>query len=283
MMKRIIISLLLIVISLTGCVEDRETIEGYWMSEEGKTISFNSDGEVIRDGLVLDYSIYNENNLSIALSGFAEEYKYVVRNDTLELTNLYDDSTIIFYRDEKKQREIKQKVNQEAMLQEKSNDEMNSRDSILVSDFTETYKEYKNVRYGYKVLYPEILIPQEESVNGDGRKFISSNGEVSLVVCGSKAPMLLEDISTLDEFYVYTQSSLDYIPTYAVKDKNFFVFSGTKEGKIIYQKHILKSDQTENILRIEYPEKMKEEMDEVVTYISKSFISGVGFDSECQE
>ncbi len=44
---------------------------------------------------------------------------------------------------------------------------------------------YCNARFGYCIDYPaNILIPQEEAVNGDGRKFTNRKGEVILTVFG---------------------------------------------------------------------------------------------------
>ena len=109
-MKRISIfaTIVALTLSLTACNSEPETIEGYWMSENGETISFNSDGKAIVDGISLDYSIYNENNLSIFFLGFAEEYRFDIEEDVLTLTDLSSNSIVTYYRDEEKQKEIKE-------------------------------------------------------------------------------------------------------------------------------------------------------------------------------
>ena len=109
-MKRISIfaTIVALTLSLTACNSEPETIEGYWMSENGETISFNSDGKAIVDGISLDYSIYNENNLSISFLGFAEEYRFDIEEDVLTLTDLSSNSIVTYYRDEEKQKEIKE-------------------------------------------------------------------------------------------------------------------------------------------------------------------------------
>ena len=73
---------------------------------------------------------------------------------------------------------------------------------------------------------------------------------------------------------------LDYTPTYKDKGDNFFVLSGCRGDKIVYEKHILKSDLTENSFVIEYPASKKDEFNAVVTYISKNMTTGIGSDSD---
>ena len=101
----------MIVLILSGCSK-QEKIEGYWMNENGETISFNSNGKVISDGMSLDYSLYGKDNLSISFFGMASEFKYTVKNDVLTLVDLNKNTTDIFYRDEEKQQEIQTKLNQ---------------------------------------------------------------------------------------------------------------------------------------------------------------------------
>ena len=75
---------------------------------------------------------------------------------------------------------------------------------------------------------------------------MSQDGNVSMSVWGSHTPGVFAEASTLDGYYNYTLSSLDYTPTYKDKGNNFFVLSGYRGDKIVYEKHILKSDLTEN-------------------------------------
>ena len=106
-----------LILGLTACGSEPETIEGYWMAENGETISFNSDKKAIIEGISLDYSIYNDNNLSISFLGFAEEYRFNIEKDVLTLTDLSDNSVMTYYRDEDKQAEIQENLNQIAAEQ----------------------------------------------------------------------------------------------------------------------------------------------------------------------
>lgn len=48
------------------------------------------------------------------------------------------------------------------------------------------YSEYVNARFAYSVCYPpQILVPQGESSNGDGQKFISKDGQAVALVYGA--------------------------------------------------------------------------------------------------
>lgn len=112
----------------TGCNSEPETIEGYWMAESGETISFNADGKAIIDGVSLDYSVYNENNLSISFLGLAEEFRFDIEKDALTLTELSSNSTVIYYRDEDKQEEIIENLNQVEIKQEKIHQELKAQE-----------------------------------------------------------------------------------------------------------------------------------------------------------
>ena len=118
-MRKLIIGLLMAVLIFSGCSKKQETIEGYWMAENGETISFNSNGKAISDGMTMDYSLYGEDNLSISFWGMASEYKYTVKNDVLTLVDLKKNATSIFYRNEEKQKEIQTKLNQIKLEKEK--------------------------------------------------------------------------------------------------------------------------------------------------------------------
>ena len=126
-MRKLIIGLLMMVLILSGCAKEQETIEGYWMAENGETISFNSNGKAISDGMSMDYSLYGEDNLSISFWCMASEYRYTVKNDILTLIDLKENTTSILYRNEEKQQEIQTNLNrikaekekQEKLAQEK--------------------------------------------------------------------------------------------------------------------------------------------------------------------
>ncbi|MBP3580448.1 MAG: hypothetical protein J6K12_04295 [Clostridia bacterium] len=123
-MKRISMLFLLLIVIMTGCdstkvvtntntantTNSQEAIEGYWMSEEGNTLSFDSKGQAISNGMTMDYSIYADYNLSLSLLGVASEYRYSIENDVLTLVDLKENTTSIYYRNTEKQQEIQKKL-----------------------------------------------------------------------------------------------------------------------------------------------------------------------------
>lgn len=141
------------------------------------------------------------------------------------------------------------------------------------------YRVYTNARYGFSVPYPDFLIPQPEADNGDGRVFISQDGMVTMTAWGSHTPSVIQENPTLDTYYDFIISDLDYEPTYKTKGENFFVFSGYKGNNIVYQRHTLKSDGTENVLILEYPIEQKKRFNDITTYVSMNMKTGVGVDS----
>ena len=143
-MKKIFIFMISISLlwGLTGCNSEPETIEGYWMAENGDTISFNNDGKAIIDGIALDYSVYNENNLSISFLGLAEEFRFDIEKDVLTLTELSSNSTMTYYRDENKQGEIIDNLNKMAIEQEEMQQELKAQEDYekYVADLKDEIK-----------------------------------------------------------------------------------------------------------------------------------------------
>lgn len=138
-MKKAAVFLLaiILILGLSACGGyESETIEGYWMAENGETISFNSDGKAIIEGMSHDYSIYDNNKLSISFLGFAQEYEFTIKKDVLTLTDLNTNETYTYYKDEEKQAEIQENLNQiavEKAEQEKAQKEQEEYDKYVNS------------------------------------------------------------------------------------------------------------------------------------------------------
>jgi len=139
--------------------------------------------------------------------------------------------------------------------------------------FAETlYKTYSNKRFEYSISYPkDILYPQGEAANGDGQKFLSKEGDASLLVYGSHN---FND-QTLEQRYQEesrgtTAENQTKLVTYRVLKENWFVISGYVLGKIFYQKTILNNNQFKTFY-LEYPETKKKLYDPIVKQLSTSF------------
>ena len=101
------------------------------------------------------------------------------------------------------------------------------------------YRTYVNDRYGYSISYPSSLIPQPESGSGDGRAFLSKNGDAELLVFASAC------YQSADEYlaeYKKKHQSGELSLTYSRKGKGFVVVSGINKGRIFYNKMLISGE-----------------------------------------
>jgi len=98
-----------------------------------------------------------------------------------------------------------------------------------------TFARYVNVRFKYAICYPkDLLVPQGESANSDGQKFLSNDG-VELIVYGTNNALN----ETLKERMSETQARLAGATgkvTYKVQKANWFVLSGQNGQTVFYVK-----------------------------------------------
>ena len=137
-----------------------------------------------------------------------------------------------------------------------------------------TWNSYSNARFGYEVEYPDILLPQEEALNGDGRQFISADGKSALTVYGAfnVLDLSVEDIyrATIDE---YKKDGKKVV--YKVIDKNWFVLSGYDGDKVFYIKTLRNYMRDDNDIDatfiMTYPRTENSTFDKITERISSSF------------
>lgn len=128
-----------------------------------------------------------------------------------------------------------------------------------------TYRTYSNARYGFSISYPlGLLVPQGESDNGDGQKFVSKTGSATLIAFGSNRL----DRSLRDEFQTAQENRA---VTYKVLKRVMFVVSGSANGKIFYQKTLLRGDVFKTFF-IEYDEQERANFDSITSRIARSFV-----------
>ncbi len=132
----------------------------------------------------------------------------------------------------------------------------------------DSYERYRNRRFSYTVLYPsDILIPQSEPANEDGQFFKSASGNIQMRVYGESSSS-----ETLKQRY--EQAQIGRSSTYQAISDDFFVISGTNNGKVFYQKALREGD-IFKVLEIEYDQALSREFDEVAQVIADSFASVV--------
>jgi hypothetical protein len=131
-----------------------------------------------------------------------------------------------------------------------------------------TYDKYCNARFEYCISYPQgLLNPQPEADNGDGRKFLSNDEQVVMLVYGQNNAL---DETLAGKFADETAAGAGRTVTYKLKKKNWFVVSGIENGMVFYHKTIFRNDQFLTF-SIEYPKTRKKQFDPITAKISASF------------
>jgi hypothetical protein len=104
----------------------------------------------------------------------------------------------------------------------------------------EATEVYGNARYGYSICYPaKLLVPQDESGNGDGRKFLAQDGS-ELAVWGE-----YNVHGTLDQVMadrISWERKAGSAVTYKAIKESWFVISGETGGKVFYHRTISVGD-----------------------------------------
>lgn len=140
------------------------------------------------------------------------------------------------------------------------------------------YRRYTNVRFAYAVSYPAgILIPQGEATNSDGQIFRSRDGHAEMRVFG-RHNIDNETIKSAFEKAVAGEDGAARVLTYKLLKGDTYVVSGRRNGKIFYEKTMLKGDVFKTFT-IEYDESERARYDPITARISRSFVSlgaGVG-------
>jgi hypothetical protein len=132
------------------------------------------------------------------------------------------------------------------------------------------FATYTNERFAFSIDYPEELLKmQPPPDNDDGRTFRSDDGTVEMLVWGQENA----ELKTLDERYARDLKGFTEKPTYMVSKRDWYVISGIKDGKIFYQKTMVRRRHGDVYftLTIEYPESEKAKYDPIVKKISESF------------
>lgn len=135
------------------------------------------------------------------------------------------------------------------------------------------YRTYSNARFAYSVDYPiDLLTPQDEAQNGDGRVFLAKRGSAELRVWGQYNALF----DTLKKAYLSDLKERGTGVTYKALFNDSYVISGTKGGKVYYQKTILSGTDgdagaTFATFVIQYNKSEKAKLDPVAAKISRSF------------
>jgi hypothetical protein len=144
--------------------------------------------------------------------------------------------------------------------------------------WAETWKTYRNERFGTTIEYPDRFRPGRPPDNGDGLGFKSADGAEFSVFGGLN--VLEYDLAGLKEAIVKEREPGEQI-TYQADGPNWFVISGTRADRVFYERHLIshRSEITNGFV-MSYPARLERAYDAVVTRMSKSFRAGRGVQTE---
>jgi hypothetical protein len=104
------------------------------------------------------------------------------------------------------------------------------------------WKVYTNVRFQYSICYPQdLLVPEDEVENSDGRKFLAKDG-AKLVVFG-RNNALNDPLKDALEDTASRLAGASGQVTYRALKPDWFVVSGRNEQSIFYAKTIYAHEQ----------------------------------------
>lgn len=136
----------------------------------------------------------------------------------------------------------------------------------------EDYETYRNERFGYRVLYPVNLVsPLPESDNGDGRKFKSADGQITLSVWGQNNALsrtLRGQMDAARREWAKDRARFTYTRT----TPDFYVLSGTTGSQIFYEKTVPRGEGFATMLW-QFPVSRRPRMNDIVTRTSRAFKS----------
>lgn len=128
-------------------------------------------------------------------------------------------------------------------------------------------EKYVNSRFGFEVRYPSgSFVPQGESDNGDGQRFLSSDGLAEWTVSGMDNVLDQSLSQAFDDELLVTGRRV----TYKQLNRNFFVVSGMEGPDLVYVKKMLR-DGVYYTLMMRYPASARKTYDPVLHIIEKSF------------
>lgn len=139
--------------------------------------------------------------------------------------------------------------------------------ALAIPVFASGYANYCNSRYGFCVDYPANFGMEPAPVNNDGRVFYDGEG---FRMTASGINNVLD--GTVKSEMKSREDDFDSV-TYRKQQDNWYALSGYKDDNILYVKSWVGSGAI-NSLYLQYPTAMKDEYDETVNHLVKSFIPG---------
>ncbi|MGX5803614.1 hypothetical protein ACWGS9_20545 [Bradyrhizobium sp. Arg314] len=140
---------------------------------------------------------------------------------------------------------------------------------IMTTTATARPFTYVNARFGQSCTFPDEIFnnPMPEPENGDGQQWLSADG-ASLICSGINNIDNDTPQGFVDGEKVSTEPG--YKVTYSKTGRNWAVLSGTKDGKIFYERRLFGKDDVIRTVWIEYPAALKAKYNPLVGAITES-------------
>lgn len=137
---------------------------------------------------------------------------------------------------------------------------------------------YVNDRFGSSADVPADYKAGEAPVNDDGRSFTSPDGEAKILIWGAFATLNEESFADYAKRRVSYDRDDGWNVSYSAGKDGWFAFSGSKAGRIFYEKIIQAcAGQIANHVRLEYPAARQKDFDPIVSHVAKSLHSEKGY------
>lgn len=140
------------------------------------------------------------------------------------------------------------------------------------------YESYYNQLNDYQIDYPDFLIPQGESSNQDGQKFISADGARQMwVYIDHKMNVKTGDTPSIKDAFIDDQQGKKVIEKQLFD--NYYTLKWAEKDMLHTSYTIFEYDSYFTILFI-YPKSNEKQFQPIITRVTESFSLGVGEEGE---
>jgi hypothetical protein len=151
---------------------------------------------------------------------------------------------------------------------------------LSASAIAADWSSYANARFGATIdIPPGFMNDVPEPENGDGLTFHSADGKAELLVWGNNLvdADFNQDVAARLKSDMEDGWNISYVA--GVNGSGWQVYSGTREGRLLYAKSISSCKDTQALhFRLEYPEAQENDFDPVVERLAKSLKAGPATD-----
>lgn len=140
------------------------------------------------------------------------------------------------------------------------------------------WQAYVNERFGAAADVPADYKEGEAPTNDDGRTFTSPQGDATIAIWGALATVSEQSFADYAQTLISYDKQDGWDISYSTGKADWFVFSGSKGDRIVYEKIIQACNgEVANHVRLEYPVARKAEFDAIVQHVTKSLRTEQGW------